>query len=422
MKSFKSIKTAKSLLSPYLGLPKPIYIIFLSRMINAMGMFIFPLFTLILNKKIGLSPSETGYWLMVMSLVFVPASIIGGKIADHVGRKKPIIIFETIGALLYIVCGFMPAGIEQVYVVLAACFFFGLAEPAQSAIMADLTTPENREGAFSLSYMGFNLGFAIGPVLGGLLFQYDLYHWLFWGDAATLLVSILLIALLVPETFGTHIEAVSEDRVLEHAVEGSTWSVLKSRPILIWFSLILLSYNFAYAQWGYLLPLHTAENFKDGALFYGLLASANGIIVILFTPLVTKWLSGRRDLDKNVLGGILYMVGFGAFGFVSGKWMFLLCCFIFTIGEIVITISFMPFLANRTPASHRGRINAILPLIMGTGRALGPLIMGHVIEASSIEAGWKLVGLVMLGGVILMKGLDFLDNRMVEDVEGESEA
>ena len=410
------MKKLKALWSPYMGLPREIYIIFLSRMVNALGMFIFPLFTLILNKKIGLSQSETGYWIMILGLVFIPSTMIGGKIADHFGRKKPIVIFETIGALLYIVCGFMPAGIEQVYVVLTACFFFGLAEPAQNAIMADLTTPENREGAFSLSYMGFNLGFAIGPILGGLLFELDLYHWIFWGDAATLIVSILLIAFFVPETFGHHEDIESDDRELEKSVSGSTWSVLKSRPILIWFSIVLLAYNFAYAQWGYLLPLHTVQNFSDGALFYGLLASVNGVVVIVFTPLLTKMISGKSDLDKNFLGGILYLIGFGAFGFVSGKWMFILCCFIFTLGEIVVTISFMPFLANRTPASHRGRINAVVPLIMGIGRSMGPLLMGYIIEASTIETGWKVVGLVMLVGVIFMKLLDVIDRRQVAAV------
>lgn len=420
MKGSENLKSFKSLLDPYKGLPKTVYIIFVSRIINAMGMFIFPLFTLILSEKIGLNPAETGFWLMIMSFTFVPSSMIGGKIADHLGRKKPIIIFETLGAMLYIVCGFMPAGIEQVYVILGACFLFGLAEPAHNAIMADITTPETREGAFSLTYMGFNLGFAIGPVLGGLLFELDLYHWIFWGDAATLLMSLLLIAIYVPETFGQHKAAVSEDRILEQAVEGSTLSVLKSRPILIWFSLILLAYNFAYAQWGYLLPLHSVKNFSDGAVFYGMMASVNGLIVIFFTPIVTRLLTGKRDLEKNFMGGVLYLLGFGGFAFATGKWMFLLCCFVFTIGEIIVTISFMPFLANRTPASHRGRISAVVPLIMGTGRAFGPLIMGNIIQVSSIETGWKVVGMVMVVGVFFMKVLDLSDaKRMVTETEAE---
>lgn len=400
-----------NILSPYKNLPKEIWVIFFSRMINALGMFIFPLFTLILNQKIGLDRAETGFWIMIIGLVFVPSNMIGGKIADHFGRKKPIVIFETLGALLYIVCGFMSPGIDQVYVIIAACFFFGLAEPANNAIMADLTNPENRAGAFSLSYMGFNLGFAIGPVLGGLLFEKDLYHWIFWGDAATLLVSILLIALMIPETFGSHTEVIDEDRVMEQAVEGSTLKILMERPILFWFALILLAYNFAYAQWSYLLPLHTANDFIDGAYFYGLLASLNGLVVIIFTPVVTKLLENKSDLNKNFLGGLLYLIGFGSFAFVEGKVLFALACFVFTIGEIVVTISFMPFLADRTPASHRGRINAVMPLIMGIGRSAGPLLMGMIIQQSSIESGWIVVGAVMAVGVFFMKILELWENK-----------
>lgn len=408
------MKYLDDLLSPYKQLPKSIWIIFFSRMINALGMFIFPLFTLILNQKIGLSQTETGFWIMMIGFVFIPSNMIGGKIADVYGRKKPIVIFEGIGALLYIICGFMPPGIGQVYVIIAACFFFGLAEPANNAIMADLTNPDNRAGAFSLSYMGFNLGFAVGPFLGGILFDKDLYHWIFWGDAFTLLLSILLIAIFIPETFGTHTEVISEDRVMEQSVEGSTLKILIERPILLWFSLILLAYNFAYAQWSYLLPLHTFKIFEDGAAFYGLLASLNGIIVILFTPLVTKLVEKRSDLNKNFIGGLLYMIGFGAFAFIDGKLAFALACFVFTIGEIVVTISFMPFLANRTPASHRGRINAVMPIIMGIGRSVGPLAMGIIIENSSIEKGWMVVGAVMAAGVIFMKILEVWEDRNVK--------
>lgn len=405
------MKYFAEMLSPYRNLPKSIWVIFFSRMINALGMFIFPLFTLILNQKIGLSQEQTGFWIMVIGLVFIPSNIIGGKIADVFGRKKPIIIFETIGAILYIFCGFMQPGMEQVYIITAACFFFGLAEPANNAIMADLTTPDNRAGAFSLSYMGFNLGFAIGPFLGGVLFDKDLYHWIFWGDALTLLVSILLIALFIPETLGSYTEEISEDRVMEQGVEGSTLKILLERPILLWFSFVLLAYNFAYAQWSYLLPLHTFKNFTDGAAFYGLLASLNGIIVIVFTPLVTKLVDKRSDLNKNFIGGVLYLLGFGAFAFISGKLAFALACFVFTLGEIVVTISFMPFLANRTPASHRGRINAVMPIIMGIGRSAGPLLMGMVIQRSSIEKGWMVVGMVMAVGVVFMKGLELWEDR-----------
>ncbi|MGN2369500.1 hypothetical protein ACTFJW_05480 [Clostridium cagae] len=43
--------------SSYLGLPKEIYILFLGKIINCIGAFIYPLLSLILIQKIGLSIS-----------------------------------------------------------------------------------------------------------------------------------------------------------------------------------------------------------------------------------------------------------------------------------------------------------------------------------------------------------------------------
>lgn len=405
---------------PYRGLPKEVYIIFLSRMINAAGLFIFPLFTLILTQKIGLPKDAAGFWIMVVGLIFIPSNLIGGKLTDIVGRKKIIVICEAIGGLMYVICGFMPASMTQIYLIIAACFFFGMAEPANNAIIADITTPENRDGAYSLSYMGFNMGFAIGPTVGGLLFK-NHYSWIFWGDAITLFIALSLVVLFVRETFGDAQVTLDESRVMEQHTEGSIWKVLKERPILIGFSVVLLFYNFSYSQWHYLLPLHMEQsNPGNGAAIFGLLASMNGIVVMIFTPLITSAMSSLGNLRKIVYGGALYMVGFGLFGFVTGNLMFVLCCVLFTLGEIMITISYMPYIANRTPASHRGRMNAVMPIIMGIGYSMGPLLMGRGLNIFSIETGWKLIGLIMALGVIFMKLLEMADQKLKADI-GEME-
>ncbi len=51
----------KDLLSPYRGLPKEIYVIFASRIVNAMGCFVMPLMTIIMTDRIGLSKEATGF-------------------------------------------------------------------------------------------------------------------------------------------------------------------------------------------------------------------------------------------------------------------------------------------------------------------------------------------------------------------------
>lgn len=411
------IRSVKKILIPYLGMPKEVYVIFISRIVNALGAFVFPLLTLLLTKKIGMTEASAGVWLSLGGLLFMPAGIIGGKIADSFGRKKVIIICDFLAASSYIACALMEPSMNMVYLIMLTSIFFGIGDPAHGALIADLTNPDNRDGAYSLSYLGWNMGFAIGPMIGGLLFENHL-RLMFIIDAATAIIATSLILIFIKETIGITKEDLGEDRKMEERVEGSIISVLLSRPILIYFSLILFGYNFAYSQWGFIMPLHVEQNFiNEGAKLFGKLSSFNGVIVMIFTPIITSLFVKKRNIKKVFYGGVLYAIGFGMLGFISTKIAFILSVFIFTLGEILVTISFMPFIANHTPASHRGRMNSMMPLLMGIGYAIGPLGMGKILDYTSVSTGWKIVGLIMTISTIMMFILGKIDENNSKAVE-----
>lgn len=403
----------KRYLEPYHGLPKEIYVIFFSRMINAAGLFIFPLFTLILTEKVGLTATQAGLWLTLMGLVIVPANLLGGKLTDWVGRKPVILAGQSLGGLLFLICGFLTPGMTQIYLILGACFFFGISDPANLSIVSDLTTPENREAAYALSYMGFNLGFAFGPTVGGLLFN-RFYAWIFWGDALTLFISVALVLFFIKETYRKDEVRVTPANLKseEAGQSGSILSVLLKRPILLIFSSILLFYNFSYSQWHYLLPVQLEQLYpREGAASFGLLASLNGIVVLLLTPLLTTALKPYPAIRRVAVGGLFYLLGFGLFGLVESRRLFALGCIIFTIGEIIIAISYMPYVANRTPVTHRGRMNAVLPLIMGVGYTAGPAIMGQGLRIFTPATGWLLIAGLLSLAVAAMLGLERLERQ-----------
>lgn len=169
----------------------------------------------------------------------------------------------------------------------------------------------------------------------------------------------------------------------------------------------------------------TMQNFNDlGAQYYGWIASFNGLIVILFTPLVTKLTSGIKNIRKMIYGGLLYAVGFGGLGIIAKLPMFFVMAYIFTIGEIVLSISVMPFIANHTPASHRGRMSAVLPMILGLGYTLGPLGMGRMLNYTSIGGAWLFLGVLTTISAAFMFLLEKYEERThaSEQMPEESEA
>lgn len=402
----------KKLFNPYIGMRKEIYVIFISRTINAFGFLIFPFITLLLNNKIGLSTSRTGFFVALTGLLYAPASLIGGKISDTWGRKKVLILFELIAAVIYTVCIFIEPSMLMVYMLMAASFSFGVAGPSHDAMTADLTTPEQRQGAYSLSYLGFNLGFAFAQILAGFLFKNHL-RLMFLIDAATAFTGITLIALFVPETHNPTLMNIKKEA--NNFSSESIFKILLKKPLLLYFALASFGYRFVYSQWNFMVPIHLEFNFQgEGAKLFGLLGSFNGFFVVVFTPLLTALFMKKSNLDRIIYGGLLFSIGFGMLGIFNTQIAFFISVIIFTTGEILEAISMMPFIMNHTPETHRGRMSSILPLLMGIGFTTGPVVMGAILENTSFLVSWMLAGSVVFISALGMIFIRRLDRKQVE--------
>jgi MFS family permease len=414
---------ARRLFGVYGGLPRPLYALFAVTVVNSMGMFVYPFMTLFLTGKLKMSQTETGSFLFLISIIYIPGNFIGGKLSDLWGRKKLMIVTQIISAALFIPCGF-PAFLKYVpWLIVASVFFDGITDPARSAMMTDLTTPENRRAAFSLTYLGHNLGFAIGSLIAGFLFE-RASSWLFWGNATAALIAIAIFGLKVPETKPTkaQIDATIGSGSTEEAHQGNLVQALRSRPFLIVFTMITTWYGFVYAQHRFALPLQAKAFFgNSGAAIYGSLMTINATLVILFsTPIMAltrKW----KPINAVALSGLFFAVGFGMIGWSGNILLIYLSTVIWTLGEIVNATNEGAYVANHTPISHRGRFNAILPLIGGLGWTISPPVVGKLIDARSVNAVWPLVGAVAgLAGFlvwILGKAEDRLKASKADPVE-----
>jgi MFS family permease len=396
----------RDLVRQYKGLPRPVYILFISKIVDATGCFIFPLLALILTRKIGLSSAEAGIAVGAVAAASVPAMFIGGKLADLIGRK-PTIAFFTGGAVAsYFISGLIPPSAGMLALVIIGMTCLSAAGPAHDALVADLVKTERRQSAYSLLYLGWNIGFAVGPAIGGFLLE-DHLGIMFIGDAATAFAALVMVMLFVPETrFGkTPFAAPSE------AVEkGSILAVLFRRPILLVLGIILFGYSFAYAQWNFLLPIQLSDLFSgNGARTFGLVAAVNGLTVIIMNPILNLLFKRTPHGRVIFLGGLFYAIGFGLMGFATDEPIFFLLGFVFTIGEVACAISTMPFIMARTPSSHRGRMSGVAQLLACVGSAVGPIVVGTAVQAVSIKAAWIGIGLIALAfsaAALVMAGVE----------------
>jgi MFS family permease len=393
-----------SSLGRYRGLPREIYILFVARIVNSLGAFVHPLLTMILTTKLGMKEDEAGVLITILLATQMPVMLLGGKLADKFGRRKLIIVFQFLGAATYIACGLVPLSHTTIYLMMTASYFYALTFPALDAVTMDLTNTDQRKEAYALLYMGFNLGFVFGPTIGGLLLESHL-SLLFIGDAVTTIISTVLYVIFIRETLPKKGE--KDEPMLEKYAEESVFSILWKRKIIIVFALIMMVLQFTYSQWTFALPLQMKELFGGdaGPKLYGVLASFNGLLVIVLTPLVTPLVRRRRALTGTLAGGIMYAVAFAMLIIMKELYLFYVSMFIFTLGEVIMTIDAGVFVAGMMPSSHRGRLDSVYSSITTTGRVVSPMIIGWVISASSLSLAWVVLSGAAVVGCMALYGL-----------------
>jgi MFS family permease len=381
-------------LGPYKNLPTNIFVIFFARMVNSAGHFVMPFMVMFLSDKLNFSTEKTGYFMMLAAFAYVPGSFIGGKLADHLGRKKIFILFQTLAALTFIPCAFLGSSPLIPWLLILSSLFGGAAGPANGAMVADLTNSTNRKSAYSLLYLGHNLGFAVGPMAAGFLYNNHL-PWIFIGDALTTFLSLALVMRFIPETRPDEekIEEIHDHlEVNERAEGGSLLSAMIKRPLLMTFLFCIMLYSFVYVQHIFTLPMQLQQFFgKDlGPKYYGFIMTTNALTVVIFTTLITKLTLKLKPIFCVGLGGLFYAVGFGMLSSINHLYLFLFSTFIWTLGEILVSTNAMAYVANNTPVTHRGRFNAIVPIIAETGHAWGPLLTGKYLMNHNILSVWQM--------------------------------
>lgn len=390
----------------YRGLPRSVYILFIVRIINSMGNFVYPFLTFFLTERVKLSVEATGIYFLVRAVAQNIGSITGGKLTDRYGRKMTLIIFSGLSAVCFIPCAFLGDSILIPAFLIMSGLFMGASQPVNTALVTDLTNKENRKQVFSLLYMGSNIGFSIGPMIAGFLYE-NHANWIFYGNSFAIIISLVLIVLFIEETLPqVEIDKAQEnDKDDEAAEKGGVIRALLRRPLLLLFSLGGFTYQLVYSSIGFAIPLQMEAAFGStlGPQYYGIMASLNGFVVILFTILVTRLTIKLKPLMNLALAGLFYAVGFGMIGISGSMPLYFLAVFIYTTGEILDITNSGVYIANHSPVTHRGRFNAVINMITSSGFALGPLLFGNFISAFGLPRLWLLCFILPLasGGFLM---------------------
>jgi MFS family permease len=352
------------------GLPQSYWIVWAATLIDRLGGFAYAFLTLYLTGERQLSVEEASAILALAGLGGLAGSLLGGVLADHLGRKVTLSAGLLASSLLMGALAFARAP----WAIAAAWLLYGLAggvsRPASQALVADLVPEPDRLRAYGLLHWAVNIGFAVAPAVGGFLARRT-FTGLFLVDGATTMVTALVVLAFVP---GGPPPAQHES-----ALRG-LGRVFRDGPF-VGFLLCMVGVAVVYAQAESSLPI---DMIAKGATpeTYGLVISVNGALIMLLSPALTGALARAEPMRVLAAAAVLTGVGFGLDAVVSTGPLYALTVVVWTIAEILATPASGAVVARRAPPEQWGRYNGAYAMSWSLARFLGPpaggLVMAHL--------------------------------------------
>jgi len=383
-------------LRQYLSLPRTVHILCLGVLINRAGTLLVPFLTLYLQSRLGLGIETATRIMGAYGAGALFAAVAGGHLADRFGRKRVMVGSLVGGALVLSVFPFLDAPA----MVAAGLFVFALIgemyRPATQAMIADLVEPARRPQAFALMYVAVNLGFAIAPVIGGLLAATS-FRWLCWVDGMTAAAYAVILMVMVHETRPL---APASDTAGAQAAEAHIgWRpalgiMARDRTMLAFCAGIVLV-GLSFMQIASTFPLYLGQLGID-AKQYGRIIALNGLMITVlqlpFASLAHRW---RRDWTL-IASGIVLGFGFFLNAFARTPLQFALVVVVWTMGEMMNAVFAPTIVSELAPAALRGRYMGAFTMCFSSAAMFGAPLGGLVLARGGGLALWTAVLLMGL--------------------------
>ena len=377
--------------------PPQFWLLFWGMLVSTTGMsMIWPFLVVYIGEELSLPLTVITSLITINAVMSLISSVLAGSITDKIGRKWAMVISLIVNGLALVLM--VPASTYTQFALLMALrgAFQPLYRVGADAMVADLIPPEQRSDAYALTRLSKNVGVAMGPALGGVLVATS-YGITFSIAAGTVVFFSLLIALYAVETLPDAAREMQE-KFIDNL--KSYQGIFKDRvfsTFIVGFTLRQISGSILWV----LLGAYAKQNYGLAENIYGLIPTANALMVVFLQLFITRKSASYNPLSVMAVGTLFYGIGVGSIAFGTGFWGFWVSMVIVTIGELMVIPTASTYTANRAPENMRGRYMSLLALTWGAGSMVGPLLGGFLNDTISPAAIWYGGGIAgILGSVV----------------------
>jgi len=350
----------------------------------------------LIKEGLGLSYLQSGFLLSALNVTSGLSQFPGGWIGDRF--KRSIVIATGLGGIgvTALAVGLSPSYYVMVAILIIMGIFAGAYHPSTLAILSSFFDATKRGKAVAFHMSGGSIGFAIGPILGGLIAEV-----LGWRFAFIILSLPALVAIPpVLKRFGqtpitTHASEPTQATSSPALPKGAgVWRVLK--PIAIIFTLAIATQLIGGSVMSF-IPIYLVDKHRVTPAYAAMLIGiirGGGIGGSLFGG----WLSDRWGRQNAIFltlvatGPALYL--FTILPFNAGL---IIAFMLFSILLYMRQATVQPFLMDNIPPQLRATILGVYFGLGMEGISIIQPIFGHFMDIYGVIKVFDVVALISIG-------------------------
>lgn len=334
---------------------------------------VIPILPTIMNE-FGVSGTVVGYLTASFALSQLIVSPFAGKAVDKFGRKIMIVIGLIIFAFSELLFG-LGTSIEALFFSrilggVSGAFIM----PAVTAFIADITTNDARPKALGFMSAAINIGFIIGPGIGGFLAEIGT-RVPFFAAAVLGGVAALLSLVLLREPERQLSAADSEGGLPE------TSSIKKIfKPLFLLPFLLIFMSSFGLAGLESFFSLFVDHKFsftpKDVAIAITGGAIIGAILQLLLFDRMVKKMGEINLIRASFLYSVIFVI---AITVAPSYWTVMFVCFVVFVGFDLIRPALTSYL-SKIAKDDQGFVGGMNSMFTSLANVLGPIIGGRLFD------------------------------------------
>ena len=379
------MKLFNSYINTFKGLSREAWMLSIVMLINRSGSMVLPFLGVYMTDHLKFSLENAGIVLSFYGIGSVLGSWLGGYLTDKFGEYYIQSWSLFLSAPIFLIIPFFPSVEMMAVLIFLQSTISDTFRPANSVAITKYARPENLTKAFSLNRMAINLGFSIGPALGGILSGIS-YNFLFIVN----FIGAVLAGVIYVIFFRKRNKIFREKKKSEttEVIKKTGKSPYKDYPFLL-YSFLCTIFAICFFQFFNTIPLFYKEVGKLSQSTIGFILGYSGfIIVLLEMPLVSIAERTLKIPQILFLGAVLAGLSYLMLVFGSNILWLIISMTVLCIAEIWALPFMSTVTALRSERGNKGAYMGVNGIAFSFSFIITPFLGTYVVSQFGFDSLW----------------------------------